>query len=248
MSSTDDMAKLSLFELFAQEARSQAQVLSDGLLALERAPSAPELLEACMRAAHSLKGAARIVGVPLGVEVAHAMEECFVAAQQASVVLKPTHIDVLLRGVDLLLTIAQAEPAAPALHAEAQEWLAALKQQMGAPGAAAMPAMAGAGAVAAVAGRGTPAVVAAPATAAASATAATTTPVAAATQAPPPHQALLPRAPATKPANGNCASAPNGSTACSVSRAKRWWNRAASSRCRSNCCASSAPSAKPAAP
>jgi two-component system sensor histidine kinase and response regulator WspE len=194
MSSTDDMAKLSLFELFAQEARSQAQVLSDGLLALERAPSAPELLEACMRAAHSLKGAARIVGVPLGVEVAHAMEECFVAAQQASVVLKPTHIDVLLRGVDLLLTIAQAEPAAPALHAEAQEWLAALKQQMGAPGAAAMPAMAGAGAVAAVAGRGTPAVVAAPATAAASATAATTTPVAAATQPP-----LAPASPTAAP-------------------------------------------------
>ena len=32
-----------------------------------------------MRAAHSLKGAARIVGLDAAVRVAHAMEDCFVA-------------------------------------------------------------------------------------------------------------------------------------------------------------------------
>ena len=37
-----------------------------------------------MRAAHSLKGAARIVGLTVGVRVAHAMEDCFVAAQQGN--------------------------------------------------------------------------------------------------------------------------------------------------------------------
>ena len=37
-----------------------------------------------MRAAHSLKGAARIVGLDAGVGVAHAMEDCFVAAQTGS--------------------------------------------------------------------------------------------------------------------------------------------------------------------
>ena len=37
-----------------------------------------------MRAAHSLKGAARIVGLDVGVRVAHAMEDCFVAAQRGA--------------------------------------------------------------------------------------------------------------------------------------------------------------------
>ena len=35
-----------------------------------------------MRAAHSLKGAARIVGLDAAVRVAHAMEDCLVAAQK----------------------------------------------------------------------------------------------------------------------------------------------------------------------
>jgi len=37
-----------------------------------------------MRAAHSLKGAARIVDLADGVRVAHAMEDCFVAAQHVA--------------------------------------------------------------------------------------------------------------------------------------------------------------------
>ena len=60
-----------------------------------------------MRAAHSLKGAARIVGLDAAVRVAHAMEDCFVAVQKGKLVLQPGHVDVLLRGVDLLLQIAQ---------------------------------------------------------------------------------------------------------------------------------------------
>ena len=37
-----------------------------------------------MRAAHSIKGAARVVGVDPAVSVAHVMEDCFVAAQKGS--------------------------------------------------------------------------------------------------------------------------------------------------------------------
>ncbi|SAL76459.1 CheA signal transduction histidine kinase [Caballeronia terrestris] len=95
----------SLIELFCEEARTQAQILSDGLLALERAPREPVTLEACMRAAHSLKGAARVVGVPVGVTLAHVMEDCFVAAQEARLTLDAGHIDMLLRGVDLIVQI-----------------------------------------------------------------------------------------------------------------------------------------------
>ena len=60
-----------------------------------------------MRAAHSLKGAARIVGIDTAVEVAHVMENCFVAAQNGELLLERAHVDILLEGVDLLGKIAQ---------------------------------------------------------------------------------------------------------------------------------------------
>ncbi len=103
-------------ELFRMEAEGQAQLLTAGLLALERDPTAPDHLEACMRAAHSLKGAARLVGLSAGVGVAHAMEDCFVAAQRGDTRLGPRQIDLLLAGVDLLTRIA----ATP--EAEADQW------------------------------------------------------------------------------------------------------------------------------
>ena len=102
----DQMRDASLLELFSLEADAQTQVLSAGLLALERNPTQADQLEACMRAAHSLKGAARIVGVDAGVSVAHVMEDCLVSAQESRLYLQPEHIDALLQGTDLLMRIA----------------------------------------------------------------------------------------------------------------------------------------------
>ena len=102
----DQMRDASLLELFSLEAEAQTQVLSAGLLALERDPTQADYLESCMRAAHSLKGAARIVGVNAGVSVAHVMEDCLVSAQERRLVLRAEHIDALLQGTDLLTRIA----------------------------------------------------------------------------------------------------------------------------------------------
>ena len=102
----DQMRDASLQELFSLEADAQTQVLSAGLLALERNPTQADQLEACMRAAHSLKGAARIVGVDAGVSVSHVMEDCLVSAQEGRLYLQPEHIDALLQGTDLLMRIA----------------------------------------------------------------------------------------------------------------------------------------------
>ncbi|BBH44632.1 hybrid sensor histidine kinase/response regulator [Pseudomonas sp. KU43P] len=115
----EQMRDASLLELFSLEAEAQTQVLSTGLMALERNPTQADQLEACMRAAHSLKGAARIVGLDAGVSVAHVMEDCLVAAQEGRLLLRADHIDALLRGTDLLLHIAtpgdsQGEAAVPA--------------------------------------------------------------------------------------------------------------------------------------
>ncbi|WP_339521997.1 hybrid sensor histidine kinase/response regulator [Pseudomonas sp. EL_65y_Pfl2_R96] len=102
----EQMRDASLLELFSLEAEAQTLVLSAGLLALERDPTQADYLESCMRAAHSLKGAARIVGVDAGVSVAHVMEDYLVSAQEGRLYLRPEHIDALLQGTDLLTRIA----------------------------------------------------------------------------------------------------------------------------------------------
>jgi two-component system, chemotaxis family, sensor histidine kinase and response regulator WspE len=109
--SVQDLSELPMLDLFRLEAETQVQVLIENLLVLERAPMAAEPLEACMRAAHSLKGAARIVGLNAGVGVAHAMEDCFVAAQRSQITVGQKQIDLLLRGADLLTRIANTPEA-----------------------------------------------------------------------------------------------------------------------------------------
>jgi two-component system sensor histidine kinase and response regulator WspE len=102
-----DISQTSMLDLFRAEAESQLQVLTAGLLALERDGIPAEQLESCMRAAHSLKGAARVVGMTVGVDITHAMEDCFVAAQEGRITLNHGQIDDLLRGVDLLQQLAR---------------------------------------------------------------------------------------------------------------------------------------------
>jgi two-component system sensor histidine kinase and response regulator WspE len=101
-----DLNRVPLLDLFRQEVDAQTQVLTAGLLALERNRDVVDHLEACMRAAHSLKGAARIIGLTVAMRLAGAMEECFDAAQQGRIVLLHPQIDRLLGVVDLLKRIA----------------------------------------------------------------------------------------------------------------------------------------------
>ncbi len=127
----NDPTKLSMLELFRVEAENQTAILTSGLLELERRPGAPAQFEILMRAAHSFKGAARIVNVVSAVRVAHALEDCFALAQQGKLVLGQAEIDLLFHGIDLLLQVSkQAEADLPrweAEHAaEVQELLASL--------------------------------------------------------------------------------------------------------------------------
>jgi two-component system sensor histidine kinase and response regulator WspE len=131
---TQDFSKLSMHDLFRIEAESQTQALTSALLALEQAPGRTEELESCMRAAHSLKGAARIVEIRAAVTITHAMEDLFVLAQSGHAVLHQGRIDLLLRGVDLLGMIAKGpnlEGGAPAQdwQAEADGFVAELNAQ-----------------------------------------------------------------------------------------------------------------------
>lgn len=101
----------SMMELFRLEVEAQATTLTNGLLVLENQPQSAQELEALMRAAHSVKGAARIVGLDAAVGLAHVMEDCFVAAQNHTISLGAEQIDVLLSGVDLLRSLSQVSDA-----------------------------------------------------------------------------------------------------------------------------------------
>ncbi len=119
-----DLSNFSMLDLFRMEVETQAATLNDNLLALETQPDPTEALSALMRAAHSIKGAARIVQVEPAVKVAHVMEDCFVAAQQGSITLSSAQIDSLLQGVDLLLRIAQVPDA------DSENWLSAQQAEV----------------------------------------------------------------------------------------------------------------------
>ena len=95
----------SMLELFRTEVSEQGKVLTEGLLALEENPTAAARLEALMRAAHSIKGAAKLVGVEAVVRLAHVAEDAFVAAQHAQIVLNSDHVDILLKLVDRVISI-----------------------------------------------------------------------------------------------------------------------------------------------
>ena len=108
-----------MLDLFRMEVEGQVEILNNNLLVLESNPHAATELEAMMRAAHSIKGAARIVQLDAAVKVAHVMEDCFVAAQTGEIVLDSAdQIDVLLQGVDALLRISQIPEAAIATWSE----------------------------------------------------------------------------------------------------------------------------------
>ncbi len=107
----EDLSGFSMLELFRLEAESQTSTLSAGVLAIEELERSPATVESMMRAAHSLKGAARIVGLDAAVRVAHALEDVFVAAGKGQFHVRPEHADLLLAAIDFLGSIAKADDA-----------------------------------------------------------------------------------------------------------------------------------------
>ncbi len=99
----------SMFDLFSIELETQCKVFNQGLIDLEQKPKDQKLLESLMRAAHSIKGAARVVSLSPIVQLAHAMEDCFVAAQNQKLDISVTQIDQLLRSVDLLSRLSKVK-------------------------------------------------------------------------------------------------------------------------------------------
>lgn len=113
-----DLSGFSMFDLFKSEAESHSAALNRDLVAIEGNPSDLSQVEPLMRAAHSIKGAARIVGLDLIVELAHAMEDCFVAVQKGTETLTSERVDQLLAGVDVMDELSKLD------ESELNPWLA----------------------------------------------------------------------------------------------------------------------------
>jgi two-component system sensor histidine kinase and response regulator WspE len=91
-----------MIELFRTELEAHTFTMSDGLIALDADPTATERLDAVMRAAHSIKGAARILTIDPAVALAHIAEERVQAVLRTGDELTPDEIEALLRACDLL--------------------------------------------------------------------------------------------------------------------------------------------------
>ena len=125
-----DLGGFSLFELFRAEAETHAAALSDGLVRLEGTSDA-SVVEPLMRAAHSIKGAARVIGLDIAVRLAHAMEDVLVAMQKGREAIQPSRIDQLLAGTDLLASLAKIDEAAvPSWSGENEPALDALVEAL----------------------------------------------------------------------------------------------------------------------
>ncbi len=109
MSDTDpeDLSSFSMLDLFKVEVENQQAVLNSSLLALEEDPTEPTRLEALMRAAHSIKGAARIVNLDVAVNVSHLMEDCFEAIRRNPEALVERSVTGLLDRPDLSASFRQ---------------------------------------------------------------------------------------------------------------------------------------------
>ncbi len=108
MSKHIDLGAMSMRELLCMEVETQSRVLIETLLELESGELTDQYLEVMMRAAHSMKGGARIADLLPAVELAHVMEDFFVAARAGQLALQRKQVDVLLKAVDLLTEMAQA--------------------------------------------------------------------------------------------------------------------------------------------
>ncbi|MDT8403821.1 hybrid sensor histidine kinase/response regulator [Sulfuriflexus sp.] len=96
-----------MLDLYRQEVETNTRAITENLLNLERNNDVPVAAEAMMRAAHSIKGAARMVGFDRVVELAHTVEDCFVAAQDGEIKIEEAHIDILLKAVDMITDISE---------------------------------------------------------------------------------------------------------------------------------------------
>jgi two-component system chemotaxis sensor kinase CheA len=104
-----------LISSFRAELAEHVQMITDGLLALEQRKQAGRkrrsTLENIFRAAHSLKGAARAVGVTVIEQLAHALEDVLAGLQRDALELTPELFTACYRALDAIQAVQAAYEA-----------------------------------------------------------------------------------------------------------------------------------------
>jgi len=96
------LADDSIKKLFLDESEIQLAKVSSLLVSLESDFKNPSTLAELMRACHSFKGAARLVGLGNIVALAHKLEDCFVNAQNNKITLNTEALNILLAASDYI--------------------------------------------------------------------------------------------------------------------------------------------------
>lgn len=108
--STAENIDREMFKLFCTELQNSLSIINNNLLEIDNNNNDDSLLEAMMRAAHSIKGAARMIGIEGVVKLSHVMEDVFVAAQHKKIKLLKESIDQIFTCNDLLQQIESLDP------------------------------------------------------------------------------------------------------------------------------------------
>ena len=87
---------------FAEEAAKHCNLIEKELLALENGGLSKEILDSVFRAAHTIKGAAKMLKLTMVSEVAHRMEDVLQLLRDGQITLSKEVIDCLLTGVDAI--------------------------------------------------------------------------------------------------------------------------------------------------
>ena len=115
-----------LRNMFKIESAEHIQRLEEGFLRLETEPENAVLLDEAFREAHSLKGAARMLGLTDVEKVSHRIEDVLGSARKGSVPLSAEVIDHLCKGLDVLGNLVKeavtGEPSG-VIVSQALEWL-----------------------------------------------------------------------------------------------------------------------------
>lgn len=121
-----------LIESFKSEQRDHIQVINQGLLALEQNPNRddrPALLNEIFRAAHSLKGAARAVGLTSIESLGHALEDLLLSLKEGRLTFAAELFDLLYQTLDAVeLVMGQLDSGKSTPPTEVLVLLARLEQ------------------------------------------------------------------------------------------------------------------------
>lgn len=115
-----------LCQLFRAESQERLQKLDNGLLQLEQEPANTVLIEELLREAHSLKGAARMLGLSELQELAHHLEESFSDAHKGKLPLTPESVKRQFSKLDRMRqlsieAVGDAQPSAKATESRPTE-------------------------------------------------------------------------------------------------------------------------------